>query len=120
MVLLGVFVLVAAQDVRPASIADPIGSKGAPRFVGIILLVGGAALVLRRLSSGGANRTLCRPRARRTIPAFPPDLRCAPFPSGIVDDVTRECLAAIPDTSISGRRVARELTMLIETRGKPG
>lgn len=26
----------------------------------------------------------------------------------IVDDVTRECLAAIPDTSISGRRVARE------------
>jgi transposase InsO family protein len=38
----------------------------------------------------------------------------------IVDDVTRECLAAIPDTSISGRRVARELTLLIETRGKPG
>jgi len=37
----------------------------------------------------------------------------------IVDDVTRECLAAIPDTSISGRRVARELTALIETRGKP-
>ena len=38
----------------------------------------------------------------------------------IVDDVTRECLAAIPDTSISGKRVARELTALIDTRGKPG
>jgi transposase InsO family protein len=38
----------------------------------------------------------------------------------IVDDVTRECLAAIPDTSISGRRVARELTALIGQRGKPG
>lgn len=38
----------------------------------------------------------------------------------IVDDVTRECLAAIPDTSISGRRVARELTTLIASRGKPG
>src|SRR6202789_1347347 len=38
----------------------------------------------------------------------------------IVDDVTRECLAAIPDTSISGRRVARELTALIDRRGKPG
>ena len=38
----------------------------------------------------------------------------------IVDDVTRECLAAIPDTSISGRRVARELTALVERRGKPG
>ena len=38
----------------------------------------------------------------------------------IVDDATRECLAAIPDTSISGRRVARELTVLIGRRGKPG
>jgi putative transposase len=38
----------------------------------------------------------------------------------VVDDVTRECLAAIPDTSISGRRVARELTALIDRRGRPG
>jgi len=38
----------------------------------------------------------------------------------IVDDVTRECLAAVPDTSISGRRVVRELTELIRQRGKPG
>ena len=38
----------------------------------------------------------------------------------VVDDVTRECLAAIPDTSISGRRVARELTDLVARRGKPG
>jgi transposase InsO family protein len=37
----------------------------------------------------------------------------------IVDDVIRECLAAIADTSISGRRVARELTLLIGRRGKP-
>src|SRR5271154_1719574 len=36
----------------------------------------------------------------------------------IVDDVTRECLAAIPDTSISGKRVARELTTLIGAGGK--
>ena len=38
----------------------------------------------------------------------------------VVDDVTRECLAAIPDTSISGRRVAQELTELIRQRGRPG
>jgi transposase InsO family protein len=38
----------------------------------------------------------------------------------IVDDVTRECLAAVPDTSISGRRVVRELAELIRHRGKPG
>jgi len=37
----------------------------------------------------------------------------------IVDDVTRECLAAIPDTSISGRRVVRELEAIIARRGKP-
>jgi putative transposase len=38
----------------------------------------------------------------------------------IVDDVTKECLGAIPDTSLSGRRVARELSAIIERRGKPG
>ena len=38
----------------------------------------------------------------------------------IVDDVTRECLAAVPDTSISGKRVVRELTELIAQRGRPG
>lgn len=38
----------------------------------------------------------------------------------IVDDVTKQCLGAIPDTSISGRRVARELTEIIERHGKPG
>jgi transposase InsO family protein len=37
----------------------------------------------------------------------------------IMGDVTRECLGAIPDTSISGRRVARELSAIIERRGKP-
>src|SRR5215468_12236954 len=38
----------------------------------------------------------------------------------IVDDVTKECPGAIADTSISGRRVPRELTAIIERRGKPG
>ena len=36
-----------------------------------------------------------------------------------VDDVTRECLAAVVDTSISGRRVVRELDDLIVRRGAP-
>ncbi|WP_416202964.1 IS3 family transposase [Bradyrhizobium sp. WBAH33] len=38
----------------------------------------------------------------------------------IVDDVTKECLGAIPETSVSGRRVARELTAIVQRRGKPG
>jgi len=37
----------------------------------------------------------------------------------VVDDITRECLMAMADTSISGFRIARELTALIERRGKP-
>jgi len=38
----------------------------------------------------------------------------------VVDDITRECLTTVVDTSISGQRVARELTMVIARRGKPG
>ena len=38
----------------------------------------------------------------------------------IPDAVARECLAAIPDTWISGTRLDRELTTLIERCGKPG
>ena len=37
----------------------------------------------------------------------------------IVDDVTRECLRAVLDTSISGTRVVRKLGDLIAERGKP-
>ena len=37
----------------------------------------------------------------------------------VVDDVTRECLRAVVDTSISGRRVVRELAQLVAERGAP-
>ena len=37
----------------------------------------------------------------------------------VLDDVTKECLAAVADTSISGKRVARELTALVARRGRP-
>lgn len=37
----------------------------------------------------------------------------------VVDDFTRECLALIADTSLSGLRVGRELDALIARRGKP-
>ena len=37
----------------------------------------------------------------------------------VVDDCTRECLALVPDTSISGVRVARELDRIITWRGRP-
>ena len=36
----------------------------------------------------------------------------------VVDDCTRECLALIADTSISGRRVARELDDIVRRRGR--
>ena len=37
----------------------------------------------------------------------------------VVDDATRECLLAVADTSISGKRVARELTAFVARRGRP-
>lgn len=37
----------------------------------------------------------------------------------IVDDFTREALALVVDTSIGGRRLARELDALVARRGKP-
>jgi putative transposase len=37
----------------------------------------------------------------------------------VIDDVTKECLAVIADTSISGRRVARELDAVVAGRGRP-
>jgi putative transposase len=37
----------------------------------------------------------------------------------VVDDCTRECLALVADTSLSGVRVARELDRLMIERGKP-
>jgi putative transposase len=37
----------------------------------------------------------------------------------VVDDCTRECLTLVADTSISGRRVARELDDVVRRRGRP-
>ena len=37
----------------------------------------------------------------------------------VIDDFSRECLAAVVDTSLSGERVARELDRIAETRGYP-
>src|ERR1700710_1071687 len=76
----------------------------------------------RAVGTGAPILVEARPNARWSL-----DFVHDQFASGrrfrilnIVDDVTRECLAAIPDTSIPGRRVARELTALIDRHGKPG
>ncbi len=37
----------------------------------------------------------------------------------IIDEFTRECLRIAVDTSLNGKRVSRELELLIEQRGKP-
>jgi putative transposase len=37
----------------------------------------------------------------------------------VIDNCTRECLALVADTSLSGRRVARELDDIIRQRGRP-
>ncbi len=37
----------------------------------------------------------------------------------VIDDYSRECLALVADTSLSGNRVARELDIIIARKGKP-
>ncbi len=64
-------------------------------------------------------RLRARPaRGRQAVPR----VEFAETPQGFaagVDDVTRECLAAVVDTSISGTRVAREPAHLVVVHGKP-
>ena len=80
---------------------------------------------------GGRKRALGT-RAPMPIPLLPNDRWSLDFVSdqfasgrrfrilAIFDDCTRECLTAVADTSLSGQRVARELDLLIATRGRPG
>jgi len=37
----------------------------------------------------------------------------------VVDDFSRECLSLVPDTSLSGKRLTRELDEIIQIRGMP-
>ncbi len=79
---------------------------------------------------GGRKRALGT-RAPMTLPQGPNqrwslDFLSDAFSDGrrfrilaIVDDFTRECLALVPDTSLPGLRVARELDALIASRGRP-
>jgi transposase InsO family protein len=80
--------------------------KGRKRAVGVRAPVPVAALPNQRWSLDFVHDQLITGRRFRVL--------------NVVDDVTRECLAAIPDTSISGKRVVRELADLIAAHGKPG
>ena len=78
---------------------------------------------------GGRKRALGTRRAMRhprspTLELF--DFVADQFTDGrqfpileVYDDCTRECLALVADTSIGGRRVARELDAIMAWRGKP-
>jgi putative transposase len=85
-------------------------------------------LMVRR--RGGRKRAMGT-RAPIALPVAPNDRWSLDFISdqlldgrrfrilAVVDDCTRECLALVADTSLSGARVARELDQLIGERGKP-
>lgn len=78
---------------------------------------------------GGRKRALGT-RAPMTVPQGPNqrwsmDFVSDAFADGrrfrilcVVDDFTRECLALVADTSLSGMRVARELDAIVAVRGK--
>ena len=80
---------------------------------------------------GGRKRALGTARADRAAASRPNQRWSLDFVSdsftdgrrfrilAIVDDFTRECLALVADTSLSGLRVARELDAVIALRGRP-
>lgn len=79
---------------------------------------------------GGRKRALGT-RAPLALPQGPGQRRSLDFVSdafsdgrrfrilAVVDDFTRECLALVADTSLSGARVVRVLSVLAEQRGRP-
>jgi putative transposase len=79
---------------------------------------------------GGRKRALGM-RAPLSLPSVPNERWSLDFVSdsftdgrrfralAVVDDCTRECLALVADTSLSGIRVARELDAIIAVRGRP-
>ncbi len=79
---------------------------------------------------GGRKRALGT-RAPMTVPQEPNQRWSLDFVSdalacgrrfrilAVIDNFSRECLALVADTSLSGSRVARELTALLGERGKP-
>ena len=69
------------------------------------------------MRSGRRRSSSCRQRDATAIMQFIDGRRMRILV--VVDDCTRECLALIADTSISGIRVARELDRLLGERGKP-
>src|SRR5947209_6771559 len=85
-------------------------------------------LTVRR--RGGRKRAIGT-RAPMTVPMAPNDRWSLDFVSDqltcgrrfriltVVNDCTRECLALVADSSLSGIRLARELDRLIIERGKP-
>lgn len=85
-------------------------------------------LAVRR--RGGRKRAIGT-RAPMMVPMAPNDRWSLDFVSDqltdgrrfriltVVDDCTRECLALVADTSLSGTRVARELDRLVMERGRP-
>ena len=111
---------------RCKGVTIKVGKRQKPRSKGLTYLEAIAILTLASAHDGGGEQPRTR-AAKRWAPwlcvytsARVGEIAHNSESRNVVDDVTRECLAAIPDTSISGRRVARELTSLIERRGKPG
>ena len=79
----------------------------------------------------GRRKRALGSRAPLTVPAAPNERWSLDFISDaltngqrfrvlcVIDDYSRECLACIADTALSGHRVARELDRIMERRGHP-
>ncbi len=71
--------------------------------------------------ASGRRSCLRRPQASWSLDFVHDQLACGRRFRilNVVDDATRECLLAVADTSISGKRVVREPTALVARRDRP-
>ncbi len=119
----------SATPVWLAQAHDPAGPEGiTPNHKKLRRVYAEERLQVRR--RGGRKRALGT-RAPMTLPQGPNQRWSLDFVSdaladgrrfrvfAIVDDLTRECLTLVADTSLSALRVARELDALVALRGKP-
>jgi len=101
------------------------------RRLGILLARKGTRLNHKKVRRRGGRKRAVGTRTPMVLPQAPNQRWSLDFVSdaladgrrfrilAVVDDFSRECLALVADTSLSGVRVARELDVVMARRGRP-
>lgn len=76
-VAFGTFFLISALSLPPGSIRGPIGPSGVPAVVGILMILGGTALVVRRVIHWRRSPIAVPPEGSADLEQYPSSFRRA-------------------------------------------